>query len=70
MWVAECSTYEKAIGKRRPVLVHLFFGDTRLGALAVMKAHSVSDKFFRDCTEKGKYLTIDCWTECNVYERP
>lgn len=70
MWVGEYNTYEKAIGNRRPVLTHLFYGDTYAEVMINVRAHMQSDKFFDACTNKGRYGTLECWTEYRVYERP
>lgn len=69
MWIAEYNTFEAATGSRRPVLTHLFYGDSREEALAVMRAHLQSDGFFRGCTQTGKYGQIQCWSTHRVYQR-
>ena len=70
MWVGEYNTYERSTGPNRPVLSHLFYADSRLGVIALVAAHKMSDGFFRGCTDNGKYGPIECWTEYKIYERP
>jgi len=66
MWVIVHRTYEKAIGPRRPVVEHRFFGDTRAQAMGVFQAHMQSDAFLRDCQNKQRFGNIDCWTEYSI----
>lgn len=69
MWVGEYNTFERAIGNRRPVLTHIFYGDTRAEVVRVVQAHMASDRFFNGCTNNGRYGNIECWTEYRIYEQ-
>ena len=69
MWIAQYDTYESATGTRRPVVTHMFYGDTRAEAEGVARAHAMADKFFNGCTTKGRFLTIKCWSEYGIYQK-
>ncbi len=45
---------------RRPIVRHVFFGKSRRRVSAVLRAHRRSDKFLRDCMDKGRYDGIAC----------
>jgi len=46
-----------------PILTHIFHGETRDDALAVMRAHMETDEFFRASVNDGEWNGIELSNE-------
>jgi hypothetical protein len=54
-----------------PIVMHTFYGDTYHEVEAVYAAHQSSDRFLRDCNEKGCFEgKVPCRTDLRVYGPP
>lgn len=52
-WAVIHDTFEKS--QKLPVVRHIFFGKTQEIARGNFRAHLKSDRFMRECTDKGNF---------------
>jgi hypothetical protein len=61
LYQIDAATYEEST-PGYPVVVHQFIGRTLEEATGYLKAHFKSDRFFSDCTKKGRFANFRCGT--------